>query len=335
MQRVPVRPEPVGIIANPASGKDIRRLVGHASVFDNNEKVQVVRRVLLALEAAGVQRVLAMPDYYGIVRRAAEHLALRLTLEFTSEPISAQEEDTTRAAAAMAAAGVSAIVTLGGDGTNRATALGSCRVPLVPISTGTNNVFPAMIEGSSAGLAAAALALGLVQAAEAAQPCKCLRLRLPDGSCSLALIDVAVLAPGWIGARAVYDASRLRRVLLTRALPGAMGLAGLGGLLHEVGADDQHGLDVRLTADAACGECLNAPLAPGLFRPVGVAAHELLRFGQSLRLEGTCLLALDGEREVEVGEGEAATLTLQRDGPPVVDVGRCLSLAARRGLLRC
>lgn len=28
----------VGIISNPASGKDIRRLVAHGSVFDNNKK---------------------------------------------------------------------------------------------------------------------------------------------------------------------------------------------------------------------------------------------------------------------------------------------------------
>jgi predicted polyphosphate/ATP-dependent NAD kinase len=33
----------VGIIANPASGRDIRRLVAHGSVFDNNEKVNIVR----------------------------------------------------------------------------------------------------------------------------------------------------------------------------------------------------------------------------------------------------------------------------------------------------
>jgi predicted polyphosphate/ATP-dependent NAD kinase len=35
-----------GIIANPAAGKDIRRLVAHGSTFDNNEKVNIVHRVL-------------------------------------------------------------------------------------------------------------------------------------------------------------------------------------------------------------------------------------------------------------------------------------------------
>jgi len=34
--------KPVGIISNPASGKDIRRLVAYGSVFDNNEKVNIV-----------------------------------------------------------------------------------------------------------------------------------------------------------------------------------------------------------------------------------------------------------------------------------------------------
>ncbi|WP_222927512.1 hypothetical protein [Biomaibacter acetigenes] len=33
----------IGIIANPASGKDIRRLVAHATIIDNNEKVNIVK----------------------------------------------------------------------------------------------------------------------------------------------------------------------------------------------------------------------------------------------------------------------------------------------------
>ncbi|RBP68877.1 hypothetical protein DES36_10215 [Alkalibaculum bacchi] len=32
---------PIGIIANPASGKDIRRLLSYATVIDNNEKVNI------------------------------------------------------------------------------------------------------------------------------------------------------------------------------------------------------------------------------------------------------------------------------------------------------
>ena len=36
----------IGIIANPASGKDIRRLVSYATTIDNQEKVNIVKRIV-------------------------------------------------------------------------------------------------------------------------------------------------------------------------------------------------------------------------------------------------------------------------------------------------
>ena len=32
---------PAGLVVNPASGKDVRRLTGKASVFDNREKLAI------------------------------------------------------------------------------------------------------------------------------------------------------------------------------------------------------------------------------------------------------------------------------------------------------
>ncbi|GIT59723.1 MAG: hypothetical protein Ct9H300mP19_16710 [Dehalococcoidia bacterium] len=58
----------------------------------------------------------------------------------------------------MVEQGVDCIVTLGGDGTNRVVAKGCLEVPLVPISTGTNNVFPPNTEGTLAGIAAGSVA---------------------------------------------------------------------------------------------------------------------------------------------------------------------------------
>ena len=54
----------IAIIANPASGKDIRRLVAHGSVFDNNEKVNIVKRMLSVFDELGIKKVLFMPDYF-------------------------------------------------------------------------------------------------------------------------------------------------------------------------------------------------------------------------------------------------------------------------------
>ena len=49
----------VGVIANPMSGRDIRRLVASASVFPNAEKASTVVRLTAAAGALRVGRVLS------------------------------------------------------------------------------------------------------------------------------------------------------------------------------------------------------------------------------------------------------------------------------------
>ena len=43
----------VGIIANPAAGKDIRRLVAHGRVVSNQEKANILRRVFAGVVSTG------------------------------------------------------------------------------------------------------------------------------------------------------------------------------------------------------------------------------------------------------------------------------------------
>src|SRR2546426_11688840 len=96
----------VGIIANPASGRDIRRLVAHGTVFDNNEKTAIVRRVLLGLEAVGISQVAYMPEHdFGIVPRAL--LGQRFALEAfpLNLPVLGISMDSTRAAQTLAKLG--------------------------------------------------------------------------------------------------------------------------------------------------------------------------------------------------------------------------------------
>ncbi|MBN3814928.1 ATP-NAD kinase, partial [Paraburkholderia sp. Ac-20347] len=68
-------PVTVGVIANPASGRDIRRLTTHASVFPTAEKANMVVRLLAGLGAFGVDRVITLRDKTGVaalVLRALE-----------------------------------------------------------------------------------------------------------------------------------------------------------------------------------------------------------------------------------------------------------------------
>ncbi len=323
----------IGIIANPASGKDIRRLIAHGSVFDNQEKVSIVRRVMLGLESVGVEKVIFMPDYFGIGRRAVEGIQTQLAVETLPIKMEASQEDSTLAARLMREAGVGAIVTLGGDGTNRAVAKEIGDVPLMPISTGTNNVFPQMIEGTVVGLAAGIVARRLLPLEQTTT--RQLRLEVWRGEelIDIALVDVVVNVEAFIGSRAVWDMSKVREVVLTRASPSNIGLSSIGGGLYCARLDRKHGVYLRLNEGHGPLE-LTAPIAPGLVETMHIADYRLLPVGAQVPVQFTpSILALDGEREVVVEQEQAVVVRLTENGPLLIDLHRTLELAAQKGLM--
>lgn len=320
----------IGIIANPASGKDIRRLVAHASVFDNNEKTNILQRILLALDAIGVDRAFIMPDYYGLGPRAIDGIRLsRLQVEMLDMPTTGTDRDSTEAAARLRAMEVGAILVLGGDGTNRVVAKGCGDVPIVPISTGTNNVFPSMVEGTVAGLAAGVVAMKVVDVNRVSYRAKRLEVYLDHELIDIALVDVVTSSDLWIGTRALWNPSQLREVVLARAEPGCIGLSSLGSCFQALGAREEQGMHLRLGPD---GVQVLAPLGPGLVTRVGVQAHRLIAVGEKVRLQpGAGTLALDGEREIEIYGQPEISVRLTQDGPRVVDICRCITEAASLG----
>lgn len=319
----------VGIIPNPASGKDIRRLVAHASVFDNNEKVNIVRRVLLGLEAVGVDRVLLMPDYFGIGERAAHGLKLSFPVVPVQMPTEWTQNDSTLAAARMSAEGAAVIITLGGDGTNRAVAKGCDRVPLVPISTGTNNVFPTLVEGTLAGLAAGLVARGTVDAAAAIHPTRRLEILRDGAPGDLALVDAVVYAGEFIGSRAIWHEEGLRQIVLTRAEPFAIGLSSIGGLLGIENLEADQGLALEVGESTLK---VLAPIAPGLIRRIGIQSYLRLRVGDSVEVRHfPNVIALDGERTVVIHKPEPVQIRMSAAGPRVVDIRATMRAAAANG----
>jgi predicted polyphosphate/ATP-dependent NAD kinase len=322
----------VGIIANPASGKDIRRLTAHGSVFDNNEKVNMVRRVLLGLEVAGVTDVLYMPDYFGIIRKALDDIKLSHEPHPLDMRMTGRQEDSTAAARLMAEAGARCIVILGGDGTNRAAAKGSVAVPFMAISTGTNNVFPVMVEGTLAGLAAGVVATGAVPLEEATVPTNRLEVLFDGEPRDLALVDIAVYDDAFVGSRAVWDMNKVREIFTARAAPHNIGLSSVGGCLYCSQLDGRRGSHMRL---AAAGEAqaleVTAPVAPGVVQPVRVSSFRLLEVGDVIPVDMTpAVLALDGEREIEITRKLRISVRFSDQGPRVVDVNRALQVATQR-----
>ena len=326
----------VGIIANPAASKDIRRLVAQGRVVPDWEKVNTIRRVMLGLQSVGATRILGMPDSSNLVTRAADDPNLSLDLELLDMPAFYSEGDTVKSAGLMAEQGVDCLVTLGGDGTNRAAVVGSKNIPMVAISTGTNNVFPSMVEGTMAGLAAGMVAEGWVDLADVAVASKIMHVYVDGELRDIALIDVALSKERFVASKAIWDIETLFEVFLTRAEPASIGLSSIGARLEAVSMVDEGGLQFGIADpdDASSESCtVLAPIAPGVVPRVSISSWQRMADGERLIIENRdCMVALDGERAFSVKKSQVLELEVRRTGPPVIDVGLALHVAARQGL---
>ena len=94
--------------------------------------------------------------------RAQPLVRCPIEVELLDLSASCSPRDTATATQAMRTHGCGAVVVLGGDGTNRQVAKTWPDAPLVPMSTGTNNVFPSMVEATTAGAAAGLVASGRI-----------------------------------------------------------------------------------------------------------------------------------------------------------------------------
>jgi len=332
----------VGMIANPAASKDIRRLVAQGRVVPDWEKVNTLKRALLGLQAVGVDRVVAMPDSSHLVARARDDSNLSLELESLDMPALYTEGDTVRAAQMMEEMGVGCVITLGGDGTNRAVAKGSSAIPIVAVSTGTNNVFPTMIEGTLAGLAAGLVVQGELDLSRVTVVSKMLEIYIDGQYQDMALVDVALSRERFVATRAIWDMSTIYEVFLTRAEPSSIGLSSIGGRLQPLSLEEEGGLYYRLAnSDGAESASRNpdnsikvlAPIAPGMISTVPISDWRLLVEGERVPVEPRfCTIALDGERSISVTPEHKVEIGISRTGPPVVQVELVLETAAKLGL---
>ena len=329
-----------GVVANPLSGRDIRRLVTQASVFPTAEKANMIQRMLTALGAVGVHRVLLSTDLGGISASVLRAIGRRgrqdppwPDVEFLDgQPIRQTAQDTVDAVRRMVTAGARVIVCLGGDGTARVTASAAGDVPMLALSTGTNNTFPAVREATIAGLAAGFVATGRVAAGGVTTRVKLLEVRVGDRA-ETALIDVAVSTERHVATRAVWDPATLTQLFCAFAEPDAIGLSSILGQLSPVTRREPHGVTARLSG--AAEQQVLAPIAPGLVVPVGVADIAPMRPGAVHAVDTPAgVIAVDGERELTFEPGEQPTVRLRADGPRCVDVPAVLAASARLGLLR-
>ena len=333
----------VGIIANPASARDIRRVVAGATGLQIADRANIVLRVLAALASCGIEDVLMMPETGGIrghvvrgierSRNQRENRYPRVT--FLAMPVTGTVEDTKLAARLMRCADVACIVVLGGDGTHRAVAWGCGRVPIAGISTGTNNAFPDHREPTITGLAAGLAVMEHIPERVAFSANKRLDVVVNGQPAEHALVDVALVTDGYVGARALWRTHTFRELYVTFADPQVIGMAGIAGLIEPVSRRETGGLMMRLAPATNAQLVVRAAIAPGLIDLIGIDEWRRMPadtpFAPRLD-EGS--IALDGEREIFFSRGDQVSIALVENAFRTVDAAGVMRFAAHHGLLR-
>lgn len=319
---------------NPWAGKDVRRLRAPVGHTPDGVKVGVVRRIAIAALEAGAERVLVGRDVAKIAERAVDGLA---DTELLAGPGTGSALDTQRAAGQLRDHNCSVVAVLGGDGTCRDAVIGWPEIAMVGISTGTNNVFPLFIDGSSAGTALGLVASGAIGLDSVARTAKVLRVSIQDqrvneatndSRADLALVDVALSSNIHTAARAILDASTVSELVAAIATPQSTGLSSIAGRLLPVDRYEPTAVRVTLGGDRT----IRAPLVPGSFSDIHVHSCQRIRSGDEVNLEGPGSLVLDGERLQTLSPSTTATVTLDLNGPRIVDVHQTLCIAATTGL---
>jgi hypothetical protein len=357
----------VGLIVNANASRDVRRLTSLARTIDVHERVNTVARVLGGLAGGRAETVLFMPEPARVVERALDELAVidpekarsgldLRAVQFADGPEAMDASGTARAAAAMAEAGVECLVTIGGDGTNRAVVDGWPSAVLVPLPGGTNNAFATPIDPTAAGLAAALYAAEPERYAGQVRQAPILKVRLDDRlpATTFALVDVVLVRGSWVGARAMWDPALLVEAVVARSDPALTGMAGISGMLDPFDGPPPRALHLRF---GPAGSALTGPLGPGQLVEIGIEDWRVLGLGEPVTLgrpagsglpagsdasllsarpaaDQPLTLAFDGEREIVLLPGQRAHVHLAADGPHVLDAQGVLRAASRAGALR-
>jgi hypothetical protein len=325
----------LGIIVNPMSGRDVRRVAARASTHSHQNKQQQVTRLILGALNHGVDRIYLANEPFRINERAIENLAERDQIEILAFPLTHTAADTTHMAEAMWAAGCRTFIVLGGDGTSRIVARALPGATLLPLSTGTNNVFPQLVEASVAGAAAGLICSQQLASQDHCYRCKQIHIKVNGGAADggvedMALVDAVLLHNEQMGSLLPFPPENIREVFLSRAEPASVGISPIGGFVMPCGAQDPFGVHI------VCGEPavkrIRVPLSPGLYGNIPIESFQRVELGTTHLIQGPGILAFDGDRSISLEAADRAEITINNDGPWIIEPARVMRAAATAGL---
>lgn len=321
----------IGIIVNPFSGKDLRRITALAANVGNNEKAAKVARMIHCMQRFGIEKVYLMPDNYlvnasiaSIIHRENEQNRennTALSVELLDFVPTDQPNDTIKAVELMLDKGIRCLIVLGGDGTCRLVAKTDIDVPVIPVSTGTNNVYPEFWEGTVVGIAAAYIAA------------KGLHYHLPRGKridvyinnkfADVALVDAVITDIPYIGSRVVTKNENIKEVVVCRCSPDLIGFSSIVGCVKICEDDDEFGYRLKVGQE---GTTTLTSVSPGQLVPLSYSELTKMELGTEYvsvpDYDGT--IALDGERTVSFRKGSQIKIIITRKAPYKANVRKTL-----------
>ena len=320
----------IGIIANPASGKDIRRLVSHATVIDNNEKVNIVERIILGAQKFDVKKIYIMPDSYQMGYKVIDKLQisneLLVDIEILNIKINASPKDTEEASNMLEKLQVGCVVVIGGDGTNRLVAKHLKTVPLIGISTGTNNAYSEMLEGTIVGMAAAAIASKKFDKDTICKKGKIIEIYKNGSFVDIALMDAVISDDIYIGAKAIWELKSIKQIIVSKCHPASIGFSSIIGVNKCIDDNDEFGASLKINRGL---NRFYAPIAAGTIVEIESEDLEILPINHLLKWKPKFrgIIAVDGEREIAFMVGDQLEFKITRNGPEHADVKRTLEIA--------
>ncbi len=281
----------------------------------------------------GADRLIFMPDRSG--------MAVSVILKLQSEGINAEladfnpigkMADTVKFAQLMKDLGVGCIIAIGGDGTSRAVSKEIGDIPLMPISSGTNNAYPYMTEGTAGGIAAAGVASGKYSLDECCIKDKRIEIYVNDEFRDIALVDAVVTRVCYVGAKAVQNMEDVVAIVVTRCNPHSIGFSGIVGTRCIVKDTDNYGVAMEVHT----GDSYIVPFTSGMLGVLKSTEPLMITEGQSYTMTADFAgsVALDGEREVIFSSGDKISLKVIRNGPRRILIEKTCETMLRNGAFR-
>ena len=238
----------IGIIVNPYSGKDLRRITSQADNVSNNEKVIKVVRMINSMIKFGIEKVYLMPDNYMLNANIASTIRkdknINLAVQILNFEPTDRPEDTIKAVQMMKSLNIACLIVIGGDGTCRLVAMTDINIPIIPVSTGTNNVYPQFWEGTTVGIAASYIALN-------EQSCCFLKSKrieiFKNGKlCNIALVDAVITDIPYVGSKVVSEICNIKEIIVSMCSPSSVGFSAIVGTLVDCDERDEFGYRVKV-----------------------------------------------------------------------------------------